>query len=205
MRGGGVDNTTMKQNWTFLESNQTLQSLDPSACVTPDGTTNEQTAVVICRTQQTNENLLLFQQKQNLSSVLWRSQVSLTQGDYWAWLQGDGNLVTTQGLPGDGGVVVWDSNSISVEADYRLVWDVATQGMQIERVKNEKNGSLVMIWRTVSNLNGSGSDNKKTQSKPDNDLVWNPVPVPSPSAASRVAALVTPTPAPGSATAPLSR
>lgn len=180
----------------FLQSQQILRSTDPGICLTPPS--EESSTIVICLKLQTTGNLLLFKQNMQASSVLWSSQVSLTPGDYWVRLQGDGNLVTTRGTLEDKESAVWDSKSVSTEAEYRLAWDTLTQGIQIER--DDEIEKKVVIWSTASTWNGgNGFD-----ARPDDGIVWQPAPIPAPSTMPIPNQPAAPIPAPPTGTIPAS-
>jgi hypothetical protein len=178
--GSSNPTTTIKSNQVFLKHNEILRSSDPSRCVQPDGGDDSkgEGSYIVCLSLQSNGNLLLFQQQQQRSTVLWKSQVTLSPGDFWTRLQGDGNLVTTRGTgstTADASLIVWDSRSASLDnTEYYLIWDTAEKGMQIVRLQEEDNANQnqqqqqqpIVLWSTTS-----------TWGSEEEGLDWQPVPI----------------------------
>lgn len=176
------------QSGEYLYSSQAgnSDSSNSRRCLEGYRENNPSATLQMCLEVQSNGNLMLYEQATTGTNaeliMLWSSQVSLEEGDYWTRLQGDGNLVTRRGAPEQDGGAVWDSKSNTViHTDYRLALNSGATGMQIVRPTATTvtvGGVLTLpeqvLWSSVSTFFAP-----VTSPTSSNPPVENPVALPS--------------------------
>lgn len=177
IRGGNTTSTEapspapLKRSDTvfLLETDEVLQTLDGPKCIR-QATLNSDSELTICIQQLDLGKLVLEVRDDTTGQALtWSSSSSASaQDDYWTRLQGDGNLVTKQGVyateDSDPNIfaaaasstneVVWASGSVAdPNGVYHFVYNAAIEQVQVIKIETGDNPSSseeanrsVVLW-----------------------------------------------------------